>query len=107
MSEMTYNGRPVYTTDTIPDGGLKIGDHVSAEYVMEMMDVLPPACMRRSCAQLGEPYSHREDPETGRWRATYMTFKCLTGDFTSGVWEYCGNCFQGENTERGKDPIIV
>ena len=32
-----------------------------------------------------EPYSHREDPATGRWRATYATFRCLSGDWYEGI----------------------
>ena len=50
-----------------------------------------------------EDYSHREDPKTGRWRATYATFKRCPD--VPGIWEYCGHCFQGETVERGQDPI--
>lgn len=102
---MTYNGKEVNTRDTFSYDTAQVGDLVEAEFVMDMMDLLPPACMRLGCAQVGEPYSHRQDPETGKWRATYSTFKCLTGNFVDGVWEYCGNCFRGETTERGKDPV--
>lgn len=48
-------------------------------------------------------YSHREDPKTGRWRATYATFKRCPD--VPGIWEYCGHCFQGETVERGQEPI--
>lgn len=102
---MLYNGKDVLTKEEFSYSKVQIGDLVEADIVMDAMECLPPACMRLSCAQLGEPYSHRLDPDTGKWRATYATFKCLQGDFTQGVWEYCGNCFCGETTERGKDPV--
>lgn len=102
-----YDGKDVHTPDTFTYENAKIGDYVNAEVVMDAMDALPPACMRRDCAQLGEPYSHRQDPDTGKLRPTYATFKCVSGDFREGVWEYCGNCFRGETTERGKDPVYV
>lgn len=102
---MTYNGKEVFTGDTFSYDKVQVGDLVEASIVMNAMDCLPPACMRLSCAQLGEPYSHREDPDTGRLRATYTTFKCLNGGWNDGVWEYRGHCFRGETTERGKDPV--
>ena len=40
--------------------------------------------------QAGEPYSHELDSESGRWRATYMTFRMVGRD-----WQYCGCCFLG------------
>ena len=97
----------VYTVDTFLYSTAKVGDLVTAEVVSNAMDALPPACMRRDCAQLGEPYSHKIDPDTGKWRATYATFKCREGDFSHGIWEYCGNCFRGETAERGQEPPYV
>lgn len=97
----------VWTEEDFRYDKVQIGDLVDAAVVMEAMDCLPPACMRLSCAQLGEPYSHREDPKTGKWRATYATFKCVEGNFCSGTWMYCGHCFCGETEERGKDPVYV
>ena len=102
---MTYNGKKVHTRDTFDYKTAQVGDLVDADFVMDMMDLLPPACMRLSCAQVGEPYSHRQDPDTGKWRATYSTFKCLRGGWNEGVWEYRGNCFRGETTERDRDPV--
>lgn len=102
---MTYNGKEVSTRETFDYSKAQIGDYVDAEVVMDAMDYLPPACMRSGCAQMGEPYSHRQDPDSGKWRATYATFKCVEGNFIKGIWEYCGHCFCGENVERGKDPI--
>lgn len=102
---MMYKEKEVLSVDTFSYDKVQIGDLVEAAVVMDAMDCLPPACMRLDCAQLGEPYSHREDPESGKWRATYATFKCLKGGWNDGVWEYRGHCFRGENTERGNDPV--
>jgi len=100
---MIYNGKEVLTQDTFDYATVKIGDYVEQAVVDDAMDCLPPACMTSSCSQMGEPYSHRLDPKTGRWRATYATFKHC-GDMP-GVWEYRGHCFCGENVERGREPV--
>lgn len=83
-----------------------VGDFVAESVVDDIMDLLPPACMTSACSQMGEPYSHREDPETGRWRATFATFRRVTSEH-GGIWEYRGHCFRGETVERGLDPSIV
>lgn len=102
---MTYKEKEVITEDSFSYDTVQVGDYVEAPIVMNAMDCLPPACMRLDCAQLGEPYSHREDPNAGRWRATFATFRCVKGGWNEGVWEYRGHCFCGETTERGKDPV--
>ncbi len=102
---LTYNGKKVIPFAEFSYNTIKVGDYVEEEVVDEMLDMLPPACMRADCSQIGEPYSHREDPETGKWRATYATFKKVSGQYPNGIWEYCGHCFKGENVERGKDPV--
>lgn len=103
---MQYNGKEVFTQDTFSYEDIEIGDYVEQAVVDDAMNMLPPACMRSSCSQVGEPYSHRQDPDTGKWRATYATFKRVTGG-NDGIWEYCGHCFCGENEERGKDPVYI
>ena len=100
----SLNGKPVFTEDAFRYETAKVGDYVEQAVVDNAMNCLPPACMRSDCSQVGEPYSHRQDPDTGRWRATYSTFRRVT-DGPDGIWEYRGNCFLGENTERGKDPV--
>lgn len=70
------------------------GDLVEAEIVDEMVNCLPPATLRSGCTQMGEPYSHELDTKTGRWRATYITFKR-----EADGWVYCGCCFQGDTTQ--------
>ena len=97
---MTYNGKEVYTPDTFDYGKAQVGDYVSQAVVDDAMDCLPPACMSSGCAQRGEPYSTKLDPDARRCRETYATFKRVT-EGRHGIWQYCGHCFQGENTERG------
>lgn len=104
---MKYNGKEVISIDKFSYDTAKTGDYVEQEVVDEAMDMLPPACMSANCFQLGEPYSHREDPDTGKWRATYATFKKVAGEYPNGIWEYCGHCFRGETIERGKNPCYV
>ena len=86
----------VYTENTFDVENAKIGDLVTQGVVENFMNCMPPASMRYDCAQLGEPYIHERDPETKKYRATFLTFKCV-GNKT---WEYCGHCFRGENKER-------
>ena len=101
---MKYNGKDVYTTDTFDYAIAQPGDYVTQEVVNDAMDCLPPACMTSACSQMGEPYSHRQDPETGRWRATYATFRRVTSG-PDGIWQYCGHCFRGETVERGRESV--
>lgn len=86
---MTYNGKEVWTQETFEYSKVNVGDYVEQAVVDDAMDCLPPACMSTRCAQMGEPYSHREDPETGEWRATYATFKKVSGTWPDGIWVYC------------------
>ena len=97
---MEIDGKKVLTEDDFSYDCAKVGDLVNASVVMNGMNCIPPATMRTGCAQIGEPYSHKEDPDTGKWRAIYHTFKCISGGFSKGVWEYCGKCFLGETIER-------
>ena len=102
---MIYRGKEVFTQETFSYAAAKPGDYVVQAVVDDAMDCMLPACMSSRCAQMGEPYSHRLDPVTGRWRATYNTFKrCLDAE---DIWEYCGKCFCGENVERGHEPVYV
>ena len=105
--EAPANDKEVYTGDTFDYGKAKIGDYVSQDVVDNAVNCLPPACMRSDCTQLGEPYSHREDPNSGKWRPVFATFKRITYAGENSIWQFCGYCFAGENTERGKDPVYV
>lgn len=100
---MVYQGKEVLTQDTFSYETARPGDFVEQAVVDDAMNCMSPACMTGRCSQMGTPHSHRLDPQTGYWRATYATFKrCLDAP---GVWEYCGYCFQGETVERGKEPV--
>ena len=103
---MTYQGKEVYTPDTFSYERAQVGDYVSQAVVDDAMDCLPPACMSSACAQMGEPYSTKLDPDTRRYRETYATFKRVT-EGRDGIWQYCGHCCQGENTERGIVPPFI
>lgn len=95
----TYNGKEVIDKEHY--FGLdahEVGSYFTEDMVNDFMDMLPPACWRSDCSQIGEPTSHRID-ENGKAKATYATFKKIADD----VWEYCGDCFRGENVKRGKE----
>lgn len=82
----------------------KVGDLVRGDFIEEQMECLPPACMRESCSQTGEPYSHRDD-EVGRWRPTYSTWHLVElHDHDSwshnSIWMFDGMCFRGTNVNR-------
>ena len=89
-------GITVFNEDTFDTSIAVPGDLVTEEVVDFFINCLPPACMRSDCSQLGEAYSHKEDPTAGKWRATFLTFKLSHDD----ILEYCGHCFAGENIER-------
>ena len=76
----------------------EVGEYFTEDMIDSFMDLLPPACMRSDCSQIGEPCSSRID-ENGKGRTTYSTFKKVD----DGIWEYCGDCFRGENYMHGKD----
>lgn len=94
-----YEGKTVYNKSYYSGcDALKVGDLVEEEIVDELMDCLPPVCMRSNCSQIGEPANHKID-DNGKCRATYATFKRIADD----IWEYCGDCFRGENVQRGTE----
>ena len=97
---MLYNGKEVFTFDTFSYSTVKVGDYVEEAVVDYAMNIVFPACMRSDCSQVGEPYSHYIDPDTGKLRPVFATFKHVTAD----KWQYCGHCFRGENVERGAEP---
>lgn len=100
---MINQDKTVYDPDTFSYDTAQIGDLVTEAVVDYAVNVLPPAYMTSECSQMGEPYSHREDPDTGKWRPTFATFRRVL----PGIWEYCGHCFRGETVERGRSPYVV
>ena len=106
--EIMVNGKKVYTEDDFDYSAAKIGDYVDFSVINNVINCMPPASMTYNSTQLGEPFDHKEDERTGKWRPTFATFKNTGLSYNgSAVWEYCGNCFRGENTERGKNPYFV
>lgn len=96
----TFNGKEIIDADHYFGlDSCEIGSYFAEELVNEFMDMLMPACMRDDCSQLGEPIALRMD-EQGTYRNTYATFKKIEDN----IWEYCGDCFRGENIKRGNDP---
>lgn len=93
MSE--YEGKPVYNYDHLIWDAMDVGDLVDEEIADDILDALPPACMRSDCLQLGEPNSHIDG------RATYLTLKRVT----KGIWQFCGYCFRGQNTEPEQEVV--
>ena len=88
-----YDGRKVYNQSWIFGiDTLNVGDLVEQEIVDDIVDCMPPACMRNDCTQCGEPSYFAKD-ENGRCRDTYSTFKKIA----DRTWEYCGDCFKGCN----------
>lgn len=91
------NEQKILTQEEFSYSTAKAGDLVEKAVADNAMDCMPPAYMSAECVQMGEPQSERWDPEAGRTRMTYATFKYVH----HGVWQYCGRCFQGETAERG------
>jgi len=102
MEVKTLEGWEKFTDETGKsswDDYVKPGDFVDEKTADYFLDILPPASMSRGYFQVGEPYSHVYDEETGRYKATFSTF--LRVD--DGVWKWCGNCFKGKTEEPKKE----
>lgn len=97
-----YNGKRVFNWDFWTYEGAEIGDLVEAAIMWDAINAVPPACMRSDCMQCGEPSSTKID-ENGKERYTYATFKKIT----ENIYEWCGDCFKGMNTESGTPIPIV
>ena len=89
------DGKPVYNWDTIIWAALDIGDYVENEIADDILDALPPACMRSDCLQLGEPHSHI------RGKATYLTLSRVDGE----TWKFRGYCYRGQTTEPDEKEV--
>lgn len=98
----TWNGKLVMTSDDFCYENAIPGDLVSEDVVDNALNCMPPASDTSNCTQMGEPYSHRNDPETGKVRPTFATFRRIASA-PENIWEYCGHCFQGKTTESGKE----
>lgn len=99
-----HDGKQVYDDSWyFGCAALEIGDYVTEDIVDDMINCLPPACMRSDCSQCGEPVNHMIDEKTGKERPTYTTFRKVA----ENVWEYRGDCFRGENEQRGMEIPMV
>lgn len=83
------SGLPMFEDYCFPD------DMVDEEMVENFVNAVPPVLMYSTCAQAGEPFTHERD-EAGRYRPTYATFHRAE----SGLWQFDGYCFEGENKNR-------
>ncbi len=94
-----YNGKKVYNQSWYyGPSALAVGDLVEENIVDDIINALPPACMRSDCVQLGEPAGMTLD-ESGNIRSTFYTFKRVADD----VFEYCGECIRGRNSNSCKE----
>ena len=99
--ECVYHGKHVYDLDDFPGiGALEVGDLVNEEVVQDLMDTLPPTHYSNWLAQVGEPYDHVLSKD-GHMMPIFATFKRLA---PAAVWEFCGNCPEGYNPDREKQP---
>ena len=60
-------------------GTAERGQEITADAYNDFLNLLPPISLRGGQGwsggfQVSEPYCHREDTRTGKWRAMYMTF---------------------------------
>lgn len=67
------------------------GDYFTDGVVEMLINMLPPACMRQNCTQIGGAYAHKCDSH-GKCKPTFATFEKIT----ENIWRYCGTCFYGE-----------
>lgn len=78
------------------------GMEISKQRYEEMYNVLPPLHLKNVCGfQSGEPYSHAENPRTGAFEPTFMTFVNI-GD----KYFYAGTNFAHEVNQVQYDNII-
>lgn len=68
------------------------GDYFTDNVVDMLINMLPPACLRQNCTQIGGAYDHKYDKH-GRYKPTFATFEKITDK----IWRYCGLCFYGKN----------
>lgn len=79
------------------------GDTVAEDIADYFLNVLPPVTNAAGLLQAGEEHSMEYDADSGRYRATFVTFH-RAGE---GLWKFDGYCFRGstENRTRQHDKI--
>jgi len=98
-----YKGKILWSKDRLFWDAIEVGEYVTEETADNLINCLPPACMRSDCLQMGEPQTCRYDETRDKWRNTYLTLKRVA----KGIYEYCGDCFIGENKMRGTEMCYV
>ena len=98
-----YNGKIVYNEDWWFGEIGKPGDLVEESIAEWIGNCVPPVAYGRDYIQCGEPSDSRFDDKANKYKSTWATFKRIADD----VWEYCGDCFKGEDRPRGKSIPIV
>lgn len=64
---------------------LQVGDLVDEGIYNHFINVMPPATLRSTLVQIGEPYCHIDG------KPTFATL-----EKNKSGWMYMGNCFRGE-----------
>ena len=78
----------------------KRGQEVSEEVYEHFLNIMPPISLNGGQGwpagfQVGEPYCHRDDTRTGKWRPMFATFTSCGGRYF-----YQGINFAGEVDSR-------
>ena len=89
-------GTVAFDMDTFDMAVAKRGQEVTEEVYNHFLNCMPPIGLRECQGysagfQVGEPYQHRTDLRTGRWRGMYATFTSGNGKYF-----YQGINFPGE-----------
>lgn len=77
-------------------GTAERGQEVTEDVYDNFLNIMPPISLRggqgwQAGFQVGEPYCHRDDTRTGKWRPMFMTFTT-----SGGRYYYQGINFAGE-----------
>lgn len=75
------------------------GDTVAEDVVYYFLDIVPPAVFGKGYLQVGEAHNTEYDPEQGRMRSTFVTFRKENGE-----WKFTGYCFLYETKNRVTRP---
>lgn len=86
----------ILTMDTFDMATAKCGQEITEEVYNNFLNCMPPIGLKGGQGwfagfQLGEPYRHRTDTRTGKWRPMFATFTAGNGRYF-----YQGINFAGE-----------
>lgn len=91
----------ILTMDTFDMGTAKRGQEITEEVYSNFLNCMPPVGLKGGQGwaagfQLGEPYCHRTDTRTNKWRPMFATFTT-----SNGRYFYQGINFAGEVDSSG------